>query len=63
LINSHPVPPSKLFTDLGLLRKEISKVQTNEEADSSPGANQSLEGGGWVKTEMNPMTWQKLLNS
>lgn len=54
--------PPKRFSDSGLLREVISKVETNEEAAPSLGANQSLKGGGWANTEMNPMTWQKLLN-
>lgn len=54
--------PPKRFSDSGLLREVISKVGTNEEAAPSLGANQSLKGGGWAKAEMNPMTWQKLLN-
>lgn len=70
-----PIPPfcpapQKLFTDSGLLREEISKVETNEEVAPSPEANQSIEGRedgpkGEKKTqkmERNPMTWQKLPN-
>lgn len=45
-VNPRAVPPSEALSDSGLLKDEISKVETNEEAALSPGANQRLEVRG-----------------
>lgn len=48
------VPPSEALSDSGLLKDEISKVETNEEAALSPGANQRLEVRGKGKNRNEP---------